>query len=385
VAEAGSEAVDPVRQEVLALAHTVVVKVGTNVLTTAAGTLDLARVASLADQVNRLRDGGRKVVLVSSGAIGAGVGRLGLGSRPTDLRRLQAAAAVGQTALMRAYEDAFAAHGTHAAQLLLTASDFDNRQRYLNVRNTLHTLFEWGCVPVINENDTVSVAEIRFGDNDQLAAMVTNLLRAPLLVLLTNVPGLYAGDPRSDPPPPLLRTVPVIDAAVTGHAGDAKSALGTGGMRSKLKAARLVTLAGEAVIMADGAQPGVLDAIGQGQPVGTLFLPHGGLLDARKRWIGLTAKPQGRLVVDAGARQAVVEKGKSLLPIGVVDVIGGFAKGDVVAVADVTGEEFARGLSNYPADDARRVVGLRTDQVAALLGPSAYEEVIHRDNLVVTV
>src|ERR1043166_6615006 len=191
--------IDPVRQEVIALAHTVVVKVGTNVLTSNDGTLDPARVQSLADQVERIRAGGRKVALVSSGAIGAGIGRLGLGRRPTDLRHLQACAAVGQSFLMRAYEECLDRHGVNAAQILLTAGDFDSRARYLNVRNTILTLFELGVLPIINENDTVSVAEIKFGDNDHLAAMVTNLLQAPLLVLLTNVDGLYAGDPRTNP------------------------------------------------------------------------------------------------------------------------------------------------------------------------------------------
>src|SRR3954454_4628322 len=225
--------VDPVRQEVVALAHTVVVKVGTNVLTDAAGTLDRSRVQSLADQVRRLRAAGRRVVLVSSGAIGAGVGRLGLGKRPTDLRHLQACAAVGQGFLMRAYQEALAGHGVHTAQILLTAGDFDNRTRYLNTRNTIVTLFEWNCLPIINENDTVSVAEIRFGDNDKLAAMVTNLLQAPLLILLTVVDGLYSADPRSDASAELVRIVPHIDHAVTDLAGPGRSSLGSGGMRSK--------------------------------------------------------------------------------------------------------------------------------------------------------
>src|SRR6516162_8989172 len=206
--------IDPVRQEVIALAHTVVVKVGTNVLTSSDGTLDPARVQALADQVERIRATGRKVALVSSGAIGAGIGRLGLGQRPTDLRHLQACAAVGQGFLMRAYQECLGGHGIHTAQILLTAGDFDNRTRYLNARNTIVTLFEWGCLPIINENDTVSVAEIRFGDNDHLAAMVTNLLQAPLLVLLTVVDGLYSADPAADPSARLLPTVPTVDGSV---------------------------------------------------------------------------------------------------------------------------------------------------------------------------
>jgi glutamate 5-kinase len=374
---------DPVRQEVIALAHTVVVKVGTNVLTRDDGTLDPDHLQALADQLHRLRASGRQVALVSSGAIGAGIGRLGLGRRPTDLRQLQACAAVGQTFLMRAYEDCLARHGIPTAQLLLTAGDFDSRSRYLNARNTIVTLFEWGCLPIINENDTISVAEIRFGDNDHLAALVTNLLRAPLLVLLTVVDGLYTADPGSDPAARLLTTVPHIDETVLGQAGRGRSSLGSGGMQSKLRAARLATVAGESVIMANGRQPGILDAVFAAEPVGTLFLPHDRSLPAWKRWLGYTVRPRGRLLVDAGARAAVVQQGRSLLPIGVVQVLGHFGKGDVVALCGPDGAEFARGLCAYSSADLDRLRGLRTEQIREALGTVPYEEVVHRDNLVV--
>jgi glutamate 5-kinase len=377
--------IDPVRQEVVTQAHTVVVKVGTNVLTSADGRLDAERLQALADQVERIRKTGRKVALVSSGAIGAGIGQLGLGKRPTDLRHLQACAAIGQSFLMRAYQECVARHGAHTAQILLTASDFDNRTRYLNARNTILTLFEWGCLPIINENDTISVAEIRFGDNDHLAAMVTNLLQAPLLILLTVVDGLYSADPRKDPNAQLQTVVPNIDSDVAEMAGASKSALGTGGMRSKLRAARLATAAGESVIMANGSRPGVLDDIFACKPVGTLFLPHGSTVPAWKRWLGFTARPKGRLTVDAGARKAVQERGSSLLPIGVVQVSGSFGKGDVVALSDVDGTEFARGLTNYSSADAGRICGLRTEQISEVLGSLPYEEIVHRDNLVVVV
>jgi glutamate 5-kinase len=377
--------IDPVRQDVIAEAHTLVVKVGTNVLAGADGTLDQGRIQGLADGVQRVRQAGKKVALVSSGAIGAGVGRLGLGKRPTDLRHLQACAAVGQSFLMRAYEECLSRSGIPTAQILLTAGDFDNRTRYLNARNTIHTLLEWGCLPIINENDTVSVAEIRFGDNDHLAAMVTNLLRAPVLILLTNVAGLYSTDPKVDPDAKVVTTVPYIDAEVLGMAGGSRSALGSGGMRSKLRAARLATAAGESVIIADGSTPGILDQIMAGEAVGTLFLPHGSCLQSKKRWLGFTARPKGKIVTDAGARAAVQNQGRSLLPIGVVGVSGGFHKGDVVALCDPEGHEFARGLSNYSADDARKICGLRSEQVAEVLGSLPYEEVVHRDNLVVTV
>jgi glutamate 5-kinase len=376
---------DPVRQEVIALAHTVVVKVGTNVLAGVDGQLDAERLQALADQVQRLRNQGRKVALVSSGAIGAGVGRLGLERRPSDLRHLQACAAVGQGFLMRAYEECLARHGTHSAQILLTAGDFDNRSRYLNARNTVLTLFEWNVLPIINENDTVSVAEIRFGDNDHLAAMVTNLLQAPLLVLLTVVDGLFESDPRLKPNAKILTTVPNIDNSISEMAGHSRSSLGTGGMRSKLRAARLVTAAGESVLIANGTQPNTLDRIFAGELVGTLFLPHGNTMPAWKRWLGYTAQPKGRLLVDDGARQAVQQKGRSLLPIGVTAVAGTFGKGDVVTLVDPQGIEFARGLTNYSAVDAGKIQGIRTEQIANVLGQLPYEEIVHRDNLVVIV
>jgi glutamate 5-kinase len=377
--------IDAVRQEIIALAHTIVVKVGTNVLAGPDGTLDPARIQALADQVQRLRAAGRKVALVSSGAIGAGIGHLGLKKRPSDLRHLQACAAIGQSFLMQAYQECLARHGTHTAQILLTAGDFDNRTRYLNARNTIVTLFEWGCLPIINENDTISVAEIRFGDNDHLAAMVTNLLQAPLLVLLTVVDGLYSADPGANASAQLLSTVPQIDGPILDMAGASRSSLGTGGMRSKIRAARLATAAGESVIMANGTRPGILDAILAAETVGTLFLPHGGTVPAWKRWLGYTARPKGRLMVDAGARRAVQHQGRSLLPIGVVQVSGHFNKGDVVALCDMDGTEFARGLTNYSAAEAARILGMRTEKISEAFGNLPYEEMIHRDNLVVTV
>jgi glutamate 5-kinase len=376
---------DPVRQEVIALAHSVVIKVGTNVLTNAEGTLDPAQVAALAEQIWRIRQTGRKVALVSSGAIGAGVGRLQLGKRPTDLPHLQACAAVGQSYLMRAYEECLAKHGIPTAQILLTASDFDSRTRYLNARNTILTLFEYGCLPIINENDTVSVAEIRFGDNDHLAALVTNLLQAPLLILLTVVDGLFSADPTSDSNATLLTTVPFIDTSVTEMAGASQSTLGTGGMRSKLRAARVATAAGESVIMANGAKAGILDAIFTAEPVGTLFLPHGNTMSAWKRWLGFTARPKGNLVVDPGARKAVQQQGRSLLSIGVVQVTGSFGKGDVIGLCDLEGIEFARGLTNYSSTDAAKICGMKKEKIAATLGSVPYEEMVHRDNLVVIV
>ncbi len=377
------EVPDSSRTAIVASAHTVVVKVGTNVLADATGRLDRRRIQSLADQLHRLRAGGRKVVLVTSGAIGAGVGKLGLRKRPAHLPHLQACAAVGQSALMQTYQECLDTYGIATAQILLTAGDFDNRARYLNVRNTIRTLFEYGALPIINENDTVSVAEIKFGDNDHLAALVTNLLRAPLLVLLTNVDGLYSDDPRTNPDARLLTTVPYIDESVTGLGAATKSVLGTGGMRSKLHAARLATAAGEAVIIANGSTDGILDRIFAAEPVGTLFLPHGDDIPAWKRWLGLTARPRGALRIDPGAVQAIVNQGKSLLPVGVVAVEGEFGKGDVVAICDAAGVEIGRGLSNYSSVEARRLCGQSTEQIIKLLGRVPYPELVHRDNLVV--
>lgn len=371
------------RSELLAEVGTVVVKVGTNVLANSEGVLDRARIAALADQLHGIRERGWQVVLVSSGAIGAGVGKLNLGKRPTDLPHLQACAAIGQTALMQIYQECFAPHGILPAQILLTAGDFDNRARYLNVRNTILTLFEYECLPIINENDTVSVAEIKFGDNDQLAAMVANLMQAKLLILLTNVEGLYSADPGTDPSAVLLETVADIDRGVTDLAGATKSQLGTGGMRSKLKAARLATSAGGAVIMANGSRDGILEAVFGGESVGTLFLPQSDGVPAWKRWIGLTARPKGILLIDAGAQNAVVRLGKSLLPVGVCEVAGEFGKGDLVSICDESGIEFARGLSNYSAGDAAKLAGLNTQQIVELLGKVAYPELVHRDNLAV--
>jgi glutamate 5-kinase len=374
---------DAARIEILARPGPVIVTVGTNVLADANGSLDRRRMQSLADQIGRLNAVGRKVVLVSSGAIGAGVGRLSLGKRPSDLPHLQACAAVGQCALMQSYHECLAPHGLHAAQILLTAGDFDHRVRYLNARHTILTLFEYNCLPIINENDTVSVAEIKFGDNDHLAAMVANLLQAPLLVLLTNVDGLFTSDPRNDPSAKLVSTVPHIDKSISDLAAPTKSELGTGGMRSKLRAARLATAAGGAVVMANGAQDGIIDRVFAAQTVGTLFLPHREALSARRRWLGLTARPKGALRLDDGARKAVEQGGRSLLPVGVVAISGTFGKGDVVSICGSDGVEFARGLTNYSSADADRIRGLATDQIQRAVGKVPYVEIVHRDNMAV--
>jgi glutamate 5-kinase len=380
-------AVDLVRHEVVLTARTWVVKVGSNVLTAPDGRLDPDRIGHLAEQISAVAATGRRVALVSSGAVAAGMGRLGLARRPNSLDGLQAAAAIGQADLIRAYDEHFRRHGRHAAQLLLTHEDFDGRARYLNMRNTLAALFAFGAVPVINENDTISVDEIKLGDNDRLAAMVANLLRAELLVILSVVDGLYASDPgQGGALGERIGCVSDLDESVFGLAGDSKSTLGTGGMRTKLQAAALVTRAGGSVVIASGKRPGPLTSLLAGEDVGTLFLARGRTQRARGRWIGRTARPRGHLVVDGGARKALESGTRSLLPIGVVEVLGDYDKGDIVGVRDAEGVEFARGLSNFSAADTRQIRGLKSQQIPEALGTDAsYDEVIHRDNLVLTL
>jgi glutamate 5-kinase len=314
--------------------------------------------------------------------VGAGLGRLGLAQRPPGLAQLQAVAAVGQAALIEAYDRTFRQYGRHAAQVLLTAGDLDDRTRYLNVRHTLRALLEYGAVPVINENDTVAVDELAatFGDNDRLAAMVTNLLRAPLLVMLSDVEGLYDGDPAAEASQ-LIPTVTRLDESVFALVRDRATGLSKGGMASKLEAARIVTAAGENAIIASGRTPGVLARIAAGEPAGTLIIAQGKTISPLKRWIGFSAHPRGRLVVDDGARRAIVDGGRSLLAIGVVNVSGEFRKGDVVAIVDGQQREIARGLTNYPAAEIARIQGLRSDKIAQVLGHRPYEEVVHRDNM----
>ena len=378
---------DLVRQEIMTAADTVVVKVGSRVLTREDGALDDSRVAAVADQLARLRLDGRKVVLVSSGAVAAGIGRLGWKRRPTDLAELQAAAAVGQSRLIESYNKALAPHGLNAAQILLTAEDLQHRTRYLNTRNTLNALFRCGAIPIINENDTVAVDELQisFGDNDRLAALVTNLLRAPLMILLSDVEGVYDRNP-AEPGAQLMSVITHLDAAdsfAKDSVGPARIQLSRGGMGSKLRAARIAAAAGESVVIAAGRRPNVLLDILAGVEVGTLILAEGRTVASRKRWIGWSATPRGKLLLDAGAAKAVQSNGKSLLAVGVRGVEGNFAKGDVVSICDPAGAEFARGLSNYSSTQMTTIAGQPTDRIAELLGHCPYDEAIHRDNLVV--
>jgi glutamate 5-kinase len=369
------------RERYVCSARRLVVKVGTNVLAAAGKPLDDGRVGSIARQIAGLVQGGRQVVLVSSGAIGCGMSELGLAKRPTTLPLLQAAASVGQGKLVAHYERHFGQHGLHAAQILLTQEDFDSRGRYLNASNTLHALFGLPCVPVVNENDTISTEEIKFGDNDRLAALVTHLVRAQLLVLLSVVPGLYRQRPRGGSAGALLEVVREVDASVERLVYDEKTPGGLGGMGSKVQAARVATESGGAAVIADGRDPEVLTKLMAGEPVGTLFLPSGDGLSSYKRWIRFTSRPRGSVQVDGGARDALVHRGKSLLPSGVVGVEGDFQRGDVVRIKGPDGVEFARGLSNYATAEVEQIKGAHTAQIVSILGYKHYDEVIHRDNL----
>lgn len=365
------------RQQVLAKARRLVVKVGSQLLTNDAGELDMRHVRAIADQIATLIARGYDVTLVSSGAIAVGRHTLGLDKRPKDVGVLQAVAAVGQTGLMDRWSAAFAKHGLAVAQMLVTRGDFEDRNRYLNIRNCITELHALRAVPVINENDTVSVDEIRLGDNDVLAALVTNAVAADVLVLLSSVDGVHdsAGN-----------VVEMIDDADGAQSLVQKqqTSLGTGGMGTKLAAAKMVTDAGELAVITGGRVKDVLLRLTAGEKVGTVFVPADKKLEPRRRWIGQAGKAVGEITIDDGAARAVTQRGKSLLATGITAVTGSFKKGDIIIVRDPTGAEIARGLTNYAADETRTIMGKRTSQFEKLLGRKAYDEVIHRDNLVLS-
>ena len=362
-----------------------VVKVGSGLITAREAGLDPARIGALADELAAVRRHGQEVALVSSGAVVAGMARLRLQVRPRSIPEKQAAAAVGQSALMEHYETAFARHGVTVAQILLTQADVSARARYLNARNTLTTLLGYGVVPIINENDTVAVEEIKFGDNDNLSALVAQLIDADLLVLLTDVDGLYTGDPSRDPQARKLDTVEAVTPEIERLVWSDADRVAVGGMATKLQAAQKAAASGVPMVIASGREPGTLARVLRGEPVGTYFPPRGDRLAARKRWIAFAVPPQGRLLVDAGAREALIERGKSLLPSGVVDIEGDFDAGEVVALcaADGDGKEFARGLVNFDAQELRTIRRAKTAEIEGLLGYKSVDEVVHRDNLVV--
>jgi len=361
-------------------ARRIVVKVGTTTLTTDSGTLSSEGMAAIVSQIAELAQQGKEVVLVTSGAIGAGVAKLGLAERPRELAGLQAAAAVGQGLLMQMYEELFGRHGLVVAQILLTREDLRDRRRHLNSRNTILRLFEYGVIPIVNENDTVAVDEIRFGDNDTLSALVASLIDADVLIILSDVDGVYTGDPRTDPDAQRLDVITELTPELFAAARGPGSRRGTGGMVTKLKAAQIATASGTAMVVADGSRERVILDVLNDEPVGTLFLPRGRLA-GRKRWIAFHQQPRGSIFVDHGAGEAMVRNGKSLLPAGVIGVEGRFRAGDVVKVVDESGRELARGVTNYSSGEIRRIQGKRTTEIKASLGMEAPDEVIHRDNL----
>ena len=365
--------------------HTLVVKAGTGVLLKGTAALDRLNIGRLLNELIDAREQGHRVIFVSSGAIGAGLAPLGLKRRPTNIPDLQACAAVGQSLLMQAYNEVLAPRGYVVAQLLLTYDDFQDRRRYLNLRNTLAGLQGHKVLPVINENDTISIDEIRFGDNDALSALVANVVDATLTIVLSDVAGLYTANPRVDPTARLVPVVEGVTPEIEALAGVPDSAVGVGGMASKIKAAKTITSMGGTLVVADGKQASVAQilrgGIERGEVPGTIFRPAGDRLDHRRRWIAHMTREQGELLVDAGAARALLERGKSLLPAGVMGCTGDFAEGDPVVVCH--GERrIAKGLTNYAAGDVRKIMGKKTSEVAGLLGGKIFDEVIHRNNMV---
>ena len=369
------------RKDLLKSVKRVVVKVGSGVLTEKNG-LNMAVINDLSKDICALRKKGIEVILVSSGAIASGLKKIGLAKMPQSVSQKQAIAAVGQSSLMMAYEEAFGHLGQKVAQILITRDDLTHRRRYLNARNTLFTLLSWKITPIINENDTVVVDEIQFGDNDNLSAMVTNLTESQLLVNLTNIDGLFDKDPRAHKDSKLIKIVSKVDTKVTRYASSIPGFLGRGGMASKIKAARNVALRGVPTIIANGLNPNILGEIFLAKEKGTLFLPQEAPFCSRKHWIAFTKSPRGEIVIDDGAENAIRKHGKSLLPSGIKEVKGRFSLGNSVLLVNETREKIAVGMVNYHSGDIKKIMGSKSAEIESILGYKQDDEVIHRDNLV---
>ena len=369
-------------KSIAAEARRLVVKVGSSLVTNEGQGLDHAALARWAEQIAELKRRKKDVVLVSSGAVAEGMQRLGWKRRPNALHELQAAAAVGQMGLIEAYESCFRKHDLHTAQILLTHEDLADRKRYLNARSTLRTLLDLGVIPVINENDTVATDEIRFGDNDTLAALVTNLIEADALVILTDQPGLYTKDPRRHADAELVRQARAGDASLEKMAGGVGSHVGSGGMLTKVMAARRAARSGAATIIASGREPNVLVRLASGEAIGTQLISETLTLAARKQWLADHLQVRGKLKLDVGAVRALKTEGKSLLPIGVFEATGEFERGEVVSCLDTQGLEIARGLVNYSSAETRKILKSPSHEIEARLGYIDEPEIIHRDNLV---
>lgn len=370
------------RNEIVSGVKKVLIKIGSAVLTGKDG-LDRQIIDHLVEEIASLQKEGRQVVIVTSGAIASGKHRMGITGTLKSMPQKQAAAAIGQGRLMRVYSNAFRKHDLYVGQILLTNSDLVDRKRYLNVRNTLSTLMDWGVIAIINENDSVSVDEIRFGDNDHLAAMIANLMEANLVINLTSTEGLYDKNPEKSKKAKVIPLVKEFTEDLEAAATSETSDVGTGGMRSKVIAAKKVAASGIPYIIASGKRKGVLNEIFSGTETGTLFLPMKEHLNSRKYWIAFTLKSRGRLIIDEGAKKALVREGKSLLPSGIVDVEGEFSIGDPVTCVDCEGTPLAKGLVNYTSAEIHKIMGLKTSKIEQVLGYKDYDEVIHRDNLAV--
>jgi glutamate 5-kinase len=372
------------RRDLITRSRRIVIKIGSAVLAGSGEGLDQQRIGQLVADIASVMDQKREVLIVSSGAIAAGLAKLGLKkTKEMPLPLKQAAAAIGQSGLMWVYERTFGEHGRKVAQVLLTREDLANRTRFLNARNTLHTLLDYGVVPIINENDTVAVDEIKFGDNDNLSGMVVHVADADLLVILSDIDGLYTEDPRVHRDARFIPVVEKLTAEMERGAGDARTGVGTGGMRSKLMTAKKVGAYGIPMVIINGRTEGSIRSIFSGEEIGTIFLPKETRDRGRKHWIAYTACSTGGVVVDDGARDALAYKNRSLLPGGIVKVQGSFKAGDCVNCSDLKGNIFARGLSKYSSDDVNRIKGLKTSQIAGVLGQKDYDEVIHKDDLVI--
>lgn len=361
-----------------------VIKIGSALLTKLGEGLDLDRIRWLSAEIAELRKQGKEVVLVTSGSVAAGMQQLGWETRPNALHQLQAAASVGQMGLIQAYASECKKHGIHTAQILLTHSDLSDRERYLNARTALHSLLGLGVLPVVNENDTIATDEIRFGDNDTLAAMTANLVEADVLVILTDQAGLFDSDPRVNPDARMIAASAASNPALDAMASEGTGQLGRGGMATKLSAARRAARSGAVTIILSGENPDNLRHLAAGDGVGTLLWPDNKPMTARKQWLIGHLRPKGRIVLDEGAVNVIRQQGRSILPVGVKQVDGQFTRGELVVCTDMTGREVARGLVNYSVDEASRIMGHPSSEIGTLLGYLDKPELIHRDNLVVT-
>lgn len=372
-----------IRNKYLKNVKRVVVKVGSSTLTHSSGFLNLSRIEKLVRQIADLHNQGIEIVLVTSGAIAAGIGKLGFKTRPTTIPEKQAAAAIGQGILLHMYEKMFSEYGKIAAQILITRDDVSNRTRFLNARNTFFSLFEKGVITIVNENDAIIVDEIKFGDNDTLSAIVASLVEADLLILLSDIEGLYDSDPRTNPEAKLIYEVEKITEEIEKSAGGAGTSLGTGGMATKISAAKIATSAGVSMVIVNGANEGIINDVVNFKRVGTFFIPDESPMHLRKHWLTFNTDIKGRLVVDNGAYKALVNEHKSLLPSGIVSVEGFFSHGQIVSIMNSDGMEIGRGITNYDSWEIEQIKSLKTDEIEGILGYKNYDEIIHCNNMAI--